>query len=295
MKLPERVTRTVALTVFKAKKNSPHIFFAAGVIGAVGSTVMACKATRKLDDRLEYVKKDVDDARALVEASKAGHSTVPMKEACKELSVATGKATLEVVKLYAPAAAVGVVSIGFLAGSHVQLTRRNGALTMAIGALGRSFDEYRGRVRAKYGEEEENKIYRNIEEIETVDDKGKKIIAEAIKGPSSLHSKLFGPENPEWKKNSEMNRAFLMAVQKHANNMLDAHGVVMLNEVYKDLGFPPTSGGQLYGWERDPAKPGKIDFGIFEPRNSAFLAGLEYQIWLDFNVDGVVFGLLEND
>lgn len=296
MKLPARVTRTVAMTVLRTKKNSPHIFFGVGVAGVIGSTVLACKATRKLDDRLEYVKKDMDDARALVEASKNGDSTVPMKEARKELSVATGRATLEIVKLYALPAGVGALSVACLAGSHIQLTRRNSALGFALTAMTRTFEDYRGRVREEVGEERENELYRRIETIEIKGEDGKKQLVKSINPKGySIHAKCFDPTNPEWEKNSEINRSRLMAVQEHFNGQLDALGYVLLNDVYKALGFPRTSLGALYGWVREADKPGKIDFGIFETRNAAFVNGLEYSVWLDFNVDGVIYDVIDDN
>ena len=56
MKKPEimnNITRTLNKAAFKFKKHSPEILVVAGVVGVVGSTVMACKATTKVNDILD--------------------------------------------------------------------------------------------------------------------------------------------------------------------------------------------------------------------------------------------------
>ncbi len=54
------MTRSIGRTVLTAKKNSPHIFFVGGVVGVVGSAVLACRATLKLEEKLDEIKNDVD-------------------------------------------------------------------------------------------------------------------------------------------------------------------------------------------------------------------------------------------
>ena len=56
-------TRTFYKFGFKLKKHSPEILVVAGVIGTVASTVMACKATTKLNGILENSKDDIDKIR----------------------------------------------------------------------------------------------------------------------------------------------------------------------------------------------------------------------------------------
>ena len=66
--VPSVLTRAVGRQVLLTQKHSPRILFVAGVAGAVTSTVLACKATLKLNtvlDELEYdvenVKKDLSE------------------------------------------------------------------------------------------------------------------------------------------------------------------------------------------------------------------------------------------
>ena len=57
-----------ALTKFsaKAKAHSPEILLIAGIAGAVGTVILACAGTRKLDTVLEDSKQRIDEAKETV-------------------------------------------------------------------------------------------------------------------------------------------------------------------------------------------------------------------------------------
>ena len=62
--LPAGVTRQLAKAALKTRKNSPHIFFGAGLGGAAIATVMACKATLKAEPMLDQIRAEVDATKA---------------------------------------------------------------------------------------------------------------------------------------------------------------------------------------------------------------------------------------
>jgi hypothetical protein len=86
-------------------------------------------------------------------------------------------------------------------------------------------------------------------------------------------------------------------IQSNMNLLLRNRGHVFLNEVYDRLDLPRTSAGAVVGWiytKENEEKVGDnyIDFGIFERSiddANAFMDGEEKSIWLDFNVDGVIY------
>ena len=92
--------------------------------------------------------------------------------------------------------------------------------------------------------------------------------------------------------------------QAFANEKLKAKGHLFLNEVYESLGFPEVPEGQIVGWIYDPRKDidGRegddyIDFGFYDKVFTSeavreFINGAEPCVWLDFNVDGVVWDLI---
>lgn len=104
----------------------------------------------------------------------------------------------------------------------------------------------------------------------------------------SVYARCFDETNPEWTKSPDFNVAFISTVEHYMNHKLRANGFVFLNEVYEALGFARTSAGQLVGWLINSHEgDGYIDFGI--KRERVFYAGRESYIWLDFNVDGVIY------
>ena len=46
----------------------------------------------------------------------------------------------------------------------------------------------------------------------------------------------------------EYNKLCIKSVMMHCHNLLKYRGFLFLNEVYRQLGFPLTREGQMYGW-----------------------------------------------
>lgn len=281
MKLPVQITKTVSRQILVLQKHSPRILFVGGVGGVITSTVLACKATLKLPDVLDKVETSLEVVRVNSDNDKVDR---------KQVASVYGRAVYDVSKLYAPAVALGTLSIGALTGSHVTLTRRNAGLTAAYAAVSNSFDEYRARVRNEIGEDRERDIKNAIVVQDGLDEKGKKTkLATADPSKWSPYARFFDECSPNWQKNAETNRIFLQAQQNYANHLLRARGHVFLNEVYDMLGLERIQAGQVVGWVLDENGDNFIDFGMFEAHNSRFLNGWERSIILDFNVDGVIY------
>jgi hypothetical protein len=182
--------------------------------------------------------------------------------------------------------------------SHRILSKRNVALAAAFASDDRGFNEYRGRVIDRFGEELDRELKYNIKakEIEekVVDENGEeKIVTKTVQvgePERSPYTKCFDEYCINWTKNSEDNLFFLMSQQNYANERLQAKGHLFLNDVYEMLGINKTKAGQVIGWYWIPGKhEPTIDFGIFNLHHEAnrdFVNGRERSIWLDFNPDG---------
>lgn len=284
--VPNSITRSLNRKVLVAKKNSPHIFFAGGIVGFVGTTVLACRATLKVEEPLNELRGDIEAVKELYPKEGRDVNSDFEKEYYKDLGYVYGKGVLGITKLYAPSIILGVASIGALTGSHVQLTRRNSALTATLAAVTKAYDEYRDRVREAVGEERELEIYRGAHEEER---DGK--LVQVVKDPSewSIYARIFDETSTRWEKSAEMNRLLLKCQQDYANNILIARGHLFLNEVYDMLGFEHTSAGAIVGWVYGGDGDNYVDFGIFDAYNSRFVNNLERSIILDFNVDGPIW------
>lgn len=279
--IPNAVTAKVARQVLVAQKHSPQILFVAGIAGAITSTIVACKATLKLEGVIDDIEYDVRDVKK--------HRDEFSTDYYKDLTYIYAKGAYRVGKLYAPAVVLGTVSIGALTGSHVTLTRRNAGLTAAYAATQKAFDEYRERVQEELGEKKEADIHHAVKVLDVVDENGKKIkVPHADPNKWSMYARFFDEASVNWQKNAELNRIFVQAQQNYANHLLHARGHVFLNEVYDMLGIPRCKAGQVVGWVVGEGGDNFIDFGMYEAANADFVNGAERNIILDFNVDGSV-------
>lgn len=290
MNLPDNVVKKFGRSVLKFKKQSPHIFFVAGVVGSVTSTVLACRATLKLSEQLDEIRTDLDaihvrrigvDMRNNNGTLINEYSDVQYK---KDIVGVYVKGGAQIAKLYAPAAIVGVASITALTGSHIQLSRRNAALMAAYAAVQKAYEDYRERVREELGDERELEIYQSVLNDQLAGNE----FGHVDPNKWSSYARVFDQTNPNWEKEAEFNRLFVQAQQNYHNHLLQARGHVFLNEVYKALGFEHSSAGAVVGWIIGDNGDNYIDFGIFDG-DHRFVNGEERSIILDFNVDGVIY------
>ena len=113
----KNVSTTFSKVSVKLKKHSPEILVVAGVVGTVASAVMACHATTKLDSVLEKSKKDIDAIHKCAENEELA-AEYSKDDAKKDLTIVYVQAGVKVAKLYAPAVALGTLSIASIVASH---------------------------------------------------------------------------------------------------------------------------------------------------------------------------------
>lgn len=290
----------------KVEKHSPEILMGVGVVGVVTGTVMACRATLKLNDILEEAQETRDKIKE-VASNPDYEDKYTEEDAKKDLTINYVQTGVKVAKLYAPAVAVGVAGVGCVLASHDIMKKRNVALSAAYLTVDKSFKEYKQRVVDRFGEEVEKEIRYGIkaeEIIETVvDEEGNETtVTETVKtmNPTlySDYARFFDEASPCWQNDPEYNLMFLKAQQQYANDLLRAKGRLFLNDVYEMLGIEKTNAGQIVGWVYDRENPNGdnfVDFGIYDmskERVRAFVNGYETNILLDFNVDGNIWDLM---
>lgn len=286
--IPTTITRSVGRKVLIAKKQSPHVFFAAGIVGVVTGTVLACRATLSLAPKLENMSGAIEQLK--VGVIDEDGNTYTQSDYRKDLTTVYFRGGLDIVRLYAPAVAVTTLSIAALTGSHIQMTRRNTALTATVASLSKAYEDYRDRVRAEVGVERELDLYHNARTETMLDADGKEISYKVV-DPNSLspYARFFDESCSDWVRNADTNRMFVQCQQSYYNDLLHARGHVFLNEVYDALGIKRTKAGQMVGWVLSDEGDNYIDFGLFDAMSSRFVNGLEQSILLDFNVDGVIY------
>lgn len=305
--IPHAISRKVAQQALLARKNSPTILFGAGVVSMVGSTVLACRATLKLDEVLSEVETNMDKSRLAKEKVEAGDvpegMTYTDREQKQDMAIIYIRGAGKLVKLYAPAAILGGVGILCLTKSHSILKQRNAALAAAYVAVETAFQTYRARVVDRYGDDVDRELRYGSEEVDIIDENTGKITStvRVEPGEPSGYARWFDEENDNYTGGSfdTYNWVFLRNQQNWANDMLHRRGHLFLNEVYSMLGIPQTSAGSIVGWVHDHSnKRGDnyVDFGCFDKKFEKpidFFNGREGAILLDFNVDGVIWDLID--
>lgn len=290
--IPPAIAVKIARQILVIQKNSPRLMFAAGVTGMVTSTIMACKATLRLEGVVEDMESDIVDLKAMKEPRTQLEGGPSYN---RDMAYIYAKGAYQIAKLYAPSLILGGASVGLLTGSHVTLTRRNAGLTAAYAGLAKGFDEYRDRVKEELGEEKEHAVYHGIQTVKVKNEVTGKMELVPVLDPNKVtaYARIFDEYNRNWQKDAGCNRVFVQCQQQYVNDLLHARGHVFLNEVYDALGFEHSPQGAIVGWVTGPSgKDQYIDFHLFEARNSNFVNGYERSILLDFNVDGVIYNLI---
>src|SRR3954454_17541069 len=171
--IPDSLGRSVSSLVLQTRKNSPSLLFGAGVASMVGSTVLACRATLKLDEVVTKFHTDQQAADGVRELQPEEYSEQDHK---RDITVIYSRAIGETVKLYGPAVLLGGVGIVCLTKSQSILKERNAALTAAYIAIDKAFERYRERVVEKYGEDEDRYFRYGQEEIDIIDEETGKVV-----------------------------------------------------------------------------------------------------------------------
>lgn len=289
---------------FTIKKNSPEILLGAGIVGFVGTIVLACRATCRADEVLEFHRrkiKDINDAKEIADADPEGEMSYDIELYRQDKAIRYLKTTGSLAKLYAPTIAVGTLSLACILTSRNIMQKRYLGVVAAYNGLSAAFEEYRKRVRDEYGEglDKHFRYGTTYDELPVYDENGKKTkekeqVEKTETGmviPNDDSCRFFDSSNPNWDKNPTFSMMWLRGQQNILNDILHTRGHVFLNEVYDALGFPHTPQGAVLGWI-DGEGDDCIDFGLYDPNKESvrrFVNGVDNVIMLEFNHDGVIW------
>lgn len=295
--LTNKLTSKVGRQILIGQKHSPKILFVAGIVGVTATVVLACRATLKVEEVLEEAQSDIEKINSAIELHSDQYTEADQK---RDVAIVYIQSGLKIVKLYAPALTIGVAAVGCLVGSHAILNKRNVALTAAYAGLDRAFKEYRQRVIAEYGEDEERNLrYTELRESVEINSDGVEVkTLEHVFNPlkATPYSRFFDETSTSWCKEPEYNKVFLIAQQNYANDLLRSRGHLFLNEVYDMIGVERSKAGAVVGWViRKNGGDNYVSFRMFDGADLVkrdFVNGNERSILLDFNVDGVILDLI---
>jgi hypothetical protein len=302
----------VGMAELAMKRHAPEIYLGGGIAAGVVSVVMIAKAHKKSEgvfadvvEEIEALNERVWDNNELArqDAEQTGEDIVAyIDESGRRKMVAP--LYIEAVKrgilLYGPGVAMGFTSLGLILTSHGILRGRNKSLVATIGVVQQGFAAYRKRVIEEQGEDADERFYYGLEARkyteQYVDEDGKKRKRKTTRNhvpetpTPEMYQRLFDENNVNHHRDPDLSEYYIMSIQSWAQDQLALKGYIILNDVYKNLGYPETPEGAVVGWAKDVPGDGFVDFGLDEPfneegrRNNAFL--------LDFNVHGPILDVI---
>ena len=292
------VSKTAAKAVMKTKKHSPEILIVTGIVGAITSTVIACKATTKVGQILDESKETLDVIHEGMKTGEIRGVDYSEEDGKKDTVKVYAQTGLKIAKLYAPAVIVGAASITSILASHNILKKRNVAISAAYAAVDKSYKDYRNRVIERYGEQVDEEMKygikaKKIEATETDPETGKekkvkKVVKATDPNLQSDYAVYFDSRSRCCEKNMDYNRMFLKAQEAYANQLLRSRGHVFLNEILDSLDLPRTPAGQIVGWTKN-GPDGYITFRTTEVDRELPDGSFEPALLLDFNVEGNIW------
>ncbi len=206
------------------RRLSPTILTALGIVGVVGTAVMAVRATPK--------------ALQLIKAKKDELKTNQLTPA--ELVQTTWKC-------YIPSALMGVGTITCILGIGVMDKRNQAALASAYAMLNESYKQYRQAAKKVYGEDADNKIHAEMAKDALVADNCWGYQVYNMDMDSESERLLF--YDLASKKYFNTTMAAVLNAQYHVNRNLALRGDCPLNEYLSFLGVDGVDKGDEIGWD----------------------------------------------
>lgn len=293
------VARRFTSQVITAKKHSPAALFVVGIVGVGTTAVLAGRAALKISDILEESN---DELSVTIEVDKntAEGNEELVKKATFGLQLRTA---IKIARACAPAAIFGIATVGALTGSYVILQRRNAGLVAAYGVMHRGFEEYRARVVEDQGAEKDLAYRYGTVDKEFAEETKNGTVVKTVKvidtdniDLKNGYARWYDGENPNWNELPNQNTHYIQGIEQTLNNRLRLGRIVFLNEAYALLGMPKTPEGHLVGWVAN-SKKGDGYIAITpvgdQVHQDQFAMGRVMELLLDFNVDGVVYDLID--
>lgn len=294
-------------TGFWVKSKSPELLVTGAIIAAMGSIILAIRATPKAQMVIGNANVKI---KRIKEEMNNDNEEYPVSLGKRDLTKAYAKTVFDVGMLYLPTIVGFGLTVGGILSSHKIMKGRNMAIAAAYTTLENGFKSYRNRVAAKVGEKVENDIYRNMysEDKEIVIDKdGNEVVTvKKVMGPhievDSNFSVIYDKNASNWTRDTNMVLNLLAMKEKWLNQKLIFTGALFLHEVYEELGIDiavlgdtKAQAARCLGWIYDPSdntRDSYISMGLFDRmgnRNEYAMDALrknEQELFLDFNVDG---------
>lgn len=251
------VTRTLPRI---ASKHLPEILVVSG-IGMVGAGfIIGCVNSTKLKEVSADVAKKIE-----ADKLKISENGEPKGAKLIPIYLKRGGAY---IKLYWLPITLEFAGVAAITGSYLVQKKRGKELAAAYTALAISSMNYRQAVVDRYGKDVDEELAYGIKTSTVESSKGKKTITETkktVREPDDYRV-VYKKGCPGWSDDYFLRETFLYGVERHANDVLNIKGKLLLNDVYDMLGYPRTKYGAIFGWVKndDDSRNAKIVFSVVD-------------------------------
>ncbi len=303
------VSRKLNAIGFALKENSSKICLVGGLIAGGACIVMSVRQTLKASKRIDQMHDDISEIEEAVgkeyfqedndPESENSTTLVYTEEDARSDSIIVHRSFIvDIAKLYAPVAGLGVLSVLLILKSYGIAKARYVATAAALASVEKAFGEYRDRVRERYGDETENDIFHGVKqlEIEEVDENGKetKSTVDCVDPDTeSVYTRLIRHTNPIFDPNLDFMANVCNIQQKLANDILISKGFLTLNEVYRLFNLEQTPSGMVFGWIYDDDNEIGDNMVEFDVKRVCILADDGKSVVpaysISFNADGNIY------
>jgi hypothetical protein len=233
------------------KRSSPTILTCFSIVGVVGTTVLAVKATPKA---VELIK---NDSRRNHDGDPYAYTKLEAVQSCWQC--------------YIPAALVGFSTIICIIGINVLNKRNQASLASAYALLSESYQQYRKAAKTVYGDDADSKIKVQMAKNTYISADGYSVYSPELDSESEkiLCYDLFS------QRYFTSTMAAVLNAQYHINRNLSLHGYASINEFYEFLGIDKIDHGDDIGWSYDQPVEEEILWLDFDNRYTVLDDGLE--------------------
>ena len=233
------------------KRSSPTILTCFSIVGVVGTTVLAVKATPKA---VELIK---NDSRRNHDGDPYAYTKLEAVQSCWQC--------------YIPAALVGFSTIICIIGINVLNKRNQASLASAYALLSESYQQYRKAAKTVYGDDADSKIKVQMAKNTYISADGYSVYSPELDSESEkiLCYDLFS------QRYFTSTMAAVLNAQYHINRKLSLHGYASINEFYEFLGIDKIDHGDDIGWSYDQPVEEEILWLDFDNRYTVLDDGLE--------------------
>lgn len=304
---------------FFCKNHSPEILIAVGTVTFGATVVVAVKESKKQEQVNDFFEAEKEELKYEYEAVENASEWLYRRDITGVYARYVGRTALN----YAPAAALGALSLSCFFGSYGIMKKRNIALLAAYNAVNEAFQAYRQRVIEKEGADADayfmtGQKFKTITVTDEDGNKHKEKIMTADSDPKALYAFKFGKYKENGERNQQwsdvdplFNDMYLRGMQNKVNDDLWGRtlfnektgeviqpGHVFLNEIRDLLGedhnIVGSIVGNLYSPNEKEGCDGYINFHAVKGSEIDPATGKEIDCWWIYpNVDGVIYDMLE--